>query len=747
MLRFLRRGLAFLAGIFAFLVVVIGIAAFVILYRPELVVNAANVRWALATFAPQLRLSFDALDLRVESESFWRKHLFVDSEKLCLDLNDPHLIHFCAAKLHIDVKFDFAGFKIRLSAPPTFHLKGGELALTLKPGAPAKTSDPLAQIPEPSFRGLIGPYQNLIPSEAWGDIVIEMASLDLRFSEGFRLGGAAEIANGETPEVLNASTSLDFDLGEKPLRLHLDAAAIADLKAATLKAQLRLPDFHRLSADVTLAEDLRIDAKAQVRGRTAKVDVATDIVAGPRDARINTKARLDLERPPFLKSRDIPLPRIEINQKAHITYRFSPREYLFDLDSSLDSPSFSGIEVDAQIAGAFRYARDSDWRDELKPRALEAKVRVGDLQRLAREIRWTLLQIPAPFYRMSGPIELRVSSDNPNPRAGTANVHLTTDLGDGLQAVKLDLNAEVRGFELLKPSRRVEVRANLEIPRLILELPRLSLLGLPRFVRDSRIQAPNLAPADSDALVVKQKSQPPPFPWSLDLRMRTPNEPIILRSNLISEPVPLKIDQRLQIGSSGPASFTGLTQVLPMQVELFRRQIQVNRINVNRPTSSATALDGLFSYQTSEVQVRIRLLGTTESPQVVWESDPPLSQRQIISIIVFGKSLGELSQEESSSAQNLERAFADGALGVASLFLLASTPIESVSYDPVAKTYAARLKVDGRTSLSLGSDFEDKQSLALRRQLGGAWSIKTELQSTTEQKDQLSTFLEWFKRF
>lgn len=747
MRRFVLRTLGFLTGIFLFLITVIGIAAFVILYRPELVVNAANVRWALATFAPQLRLSFDALDLRVESQSFWRKDIYIDSQNLCLDLNDPHLIHFCAAKLHVDAKLNFAGFQVRLSEPPTLQLEGGDLALTLKPSVPAKKSDPLAEIPEPSFRGIIGPYQNLVPNEAWGDIMLEMAKLDLRFSDGFRLSGKAEIANGDTPQTLNASVSLDFDLGEKPTRLHLDAAAIADLKAETLEAQLRLPDFHRASADVTLAQDLRIDAKALIKGRTAQIDVTTDIVAGAREARMNAKARLDLERPPFLKARDIPLPRIEINQKARVTYRFSPQEYLFDLDSSLSSPSFSGIEIDAAVAGAFRYARDADWRDELKPRALEAKVRIGDLQRLAKEIRWTLLQIPAPFYRMSGPIELLVSSDNPNPRAGTAKVKFTTDLADGLQAVKLDLNADVRGFELLQPSRRVEVSATLDIPRLILELPRLSLLGFPRFIRDARIQSPDLAPSDADALAAKAKKQPPPFPWSLDLRLRTPNEPIVLRSNLISAPVPLKIDQRLQIGSSGPAAFTGLTQVMPMQVELFRRQIQVNRINVNRPTPSATSLDGLFSYQTSEVQVRIRLLGTTESPQVVWESDPPLSQRQIISIIVFGKSLGELSQEESSSAQNLERAFADGALGVASLFLLASTPIESVSYDPVAKTYAARLKVDGRTSLSLGSDFEDKQSLALRRQLGGAWSIKTELQSTTEQKDQLSTFLEWFKRF
>lgn len=744
----MKRALAFIAGLFACLILALVIALFALVYRPEWVVNADNVRWALATFMPQLQLSFRTLELRVESQSFFRKHLLVESHGLCLELNDPHLIHFCADDLRAEVNIDFAGFRLRFTEPPQLRLAGGELALALKPGAPARPDDPLAEIPEPSFRGLIGPYRDLVPSEAWGEIAVEMRALDLLLGEDLRLRGRAGLQSGAAPEILHFNAGLDLEFGAGRPPLHLDATAVADLKAENLRTELRLPGFHAAELDVNLAADLRADARARIRGRTARVDLTSKLVAGPREALLESRARVDLERPPFLKSRRIELPRIEVAQKARLTYTFTRREYRFDLDSSLTSPSFSGIEIDARAAGAFRYTRGADWRDELQPRALEAKVRVGDLQKLARDIRWTLLQIPAPFYRMRGPIELRLTSEPPAPRSPmiAAKATLTTDLDDGLQAAKLRLDADIQGFDLLKESRRVEAVADLQIPKLVLELPRLSLLGFPRFVRDARIQRPDLAPVDADA-VAKGPAAPPAFPWSLDLRVRTPEAPIVLHSNLISQPVPLKLDHRLRIGSGTDTAFTGLLQVLPMTVELFRRQIQVDRINVDRAASAVTALDGQFSYRTSEVQVRIRLLGTTESPQVVWESDPPLSQRQIISIIVFGKSLNELTQEETSSAQNLERAFADGALGIASLFLLASTPIESVSYDPVAKTYAARLKVDGRTSLSLGSDFEDKQSLALRRQLGGAWSIKTELQSTTEQKDQLSTFLEWFKRF
>lgn len=744
MARFLRRALAFLAGVFLFVVTAAVVTLAVILYRPEWIVNSENLRWALGTFAPELRLSFDDFDLRVESESFWRKRLDVSGQNLCLDMDRPHLIHFCSARTEINLVLDFGGFRLRLGEPPRVHVEDAVLAVTLKPGPPARDEDPLPRIPEPTFRGIFGPYRDLIPSEIWGDIAVELREFDLRLSEGLTLRGQLEVANAENPKVLNGAADLEVFLSDR--RIPVDLAAILDLESEILRAQVRAPDFHAVAADVELTENLKVDAHAKISGRTARIDLDSVLVAGPREATLESSAKVHLARPHFLKSRKIPLPQIDLRQRGKVKYQFTDAAYDFDAETEISSPSFSGIAIEARGAAGFRYARGLNWRDGLDPRALDLRVAVADLQRLAREIRWTLLQIPAPFYRMRGPLELTLQAERADPRDALIRGRFTTDLDDGLQAMKLELGAEIRAWDILKDTRRIEADADLQVHKLILELPRLSPLGLPRFTLDSRIQKPGLAPIDADQ-AANEPVKPPLLPWKLDLRLRTPEAPIILRSNLVSDPIPLKLDQKIRVGSNTKFSLTGQAQVLPMTVELFRRKIQVNRINVDRAPTAVTSLDGLFSYTTSEVEVRIRLLGTTESPQVVWESDPPLTQRQIISIIVFGKSLNELTQEETSSAQNLERAFADGALGVASLFLLASTPIESVSYDPISKTYAARLKVDGRTSLSLGSDFEDKQSLALRRQLGGAWSIKTELQSTTEQKDQLSTFLEWFKRF
>lgn len=742
----------FFLGILAFVATVLVMAILAVLlvfYRPELLVNTANVRWALTKFMPELQLQFDTLELKARSDSFWRKGFELTTQNLCVDLQEPHVIHFCASKIHVKAVLDFEGFKLRLVGTPMVHLEGGTLDLILKPGPPTANSDPLAKLAEPSFEAIFGGYRDMVPHRVWGDLSVEFTQLDLRFSDSFRLRGKAALANGERPELLNFESVLELDLSflEKALRLQI--AAQGNLQESFLKAQVRAPEFQDLKIDATLARQLDLDIKAHIRGRTARISVDSQIQADARQIRMQSGARVELERPPFLKSRNIRLPQIQLLQKGTINYELTEKSYDFDAETIVESPSFSGIEVKVAAAAAYSYRRGATWQKSLKPQKFDAKARIPNLQTWAKEIRWTRLQIPAPFYRMQGPAALTLQGKDLNPAGGMIKAQFTTDFQDGLQAIKMDLPGEITWTEIFGANREVKLRGELAIQKLILELPRLSILGLPRFTLDSRIQQPDqVAPEPRMAVsrpVVPAKEGP--LKWSVDLRIFTPGDPLTLRSNLISDPVPLKLDQKIWFSSSGGPQVRGSVSVMPMKVELFRRKIQVEKIVVVRQSPTVTALNGLFSYETSEVKVRIRLLGTSEAPQIVWESDPPLTQRQIISIIVFGKSLNELSQEETSSAQNLERAFADGALGVASLFLLASTPIESVSYDPVSKTYAARLKVDGKTSLSLGSDFEEKQSLALRRQLGGAWSIKTELQSTTEQKDHLSTFLEWFKRF
>ncbi len=146
--------------------------------------------------------------------------------------------------------------------------------------------------------------------------------------------------------------------------------------------------------------------------------------------------------------------------------------------------------------------------------------------------------------------------------------------------------------------------------------------------------------------------------------------------------------------------------------------------------------------------MRILILGTTKEPHVVFESDPPLSQQQVISLLLFNKSVQELNEEEASSSASLSQALADGAFGLFSLVFLSSTPIESVGYDPVSGVYSVRMRVDGKTTVSVASDLEGDRQYAIRRRIGKRWAIRTELQRNEHQGNTaLLTLLEWFNRF
>jgi hypothetical protein len=158
-------------------------------------------------------------------------------------------------------------------------------------------------------------------------------------------------------------------------------------------------------------------------------------------------------------------------------------------------------------------------------------------------------------------------------------------------------------------------------------------------------------------------------------------------------------------------------------------------------------LNGRIDDRTAEVLIHILVLGSTESPRVEFESEPPLSRQQIISVLLFNKSLAELTDEEASSTQNMSQALSDGALGLFSLFFLSSTPVQSIGYDPVTQSYSARVSLGRKTTLSVGSDFSNTKEVGLRRQLGGPWAISTELKQAQDRPDVVLTLLEWFKRF
>ncbi len=194
--------------------------------------------------------------------------------------------------------------------------------------------------------------------------------------------------------------------------------------------------------------------------------------------------------------------------------------------------------------------------------------------------------------------------------------------------------------------------------------------------------------------------------------------PIVLYSDLAKTPVPVAVGLKLEKPSG---RMTGAVEFKTFDVEFFRRRATVDHLTLTfRPGSKRVGLDGLIKYKSAEAMIGIRLLGTMDKPQVVFESDPPLNQSDIIGLLVFGKSPDELDADQAATVANTQTAMSDKAFGLASLYLFASTPIQFVGYDPATKSYTMKFRIPGGETLSLNSDFDATKSVQPLLQAPGA---------------------------
>lgn len=734
-------------GILAFfvgLISVILIAALIIWNRPQLLINKQSVQYVLKHFNLDKQITFDRFELDASSVSFFQKQLSLELETFCyVTMAPPIDLRACAKEIQVKLDLDFSDWQIRLRTEPTLIVRGSEIDLRVPEGdrAPSET---MPALPHFDFQSWFGFLKSALPQGHWGQLEVSVERFDIRLEPKTEITGKALLSSLADTGRLDLTSELILKMGFLEKALPIQIGGNLDLDKSRLDLTVNAKAYHSINATLSLTDRLSLTMDSRLNGRPAVIDLQTTAEILNQNLSVDTKMVAGVARPPFLKNRKIIPPKIEANHHFVAALDLTKERWILDWETNLESPSVSGIELKMAGKGGLRLEPDWDFEKGLSFEFLRASLRIPQFAKMARELAWTTLQIPAPFYRMQGTVDLTIESQSPSLTAGDFAGALKSELQDGLQALKFDLPFKIKTTNLLKDSRAISAEASLNLNQIDIELPRLSPLNIPQFLPDDRLKNENTKNQSA-----RGNAKPPtPLKWDVDFRVVNGIKPIYLRSNLISNPVPLKVNGELKASSSAELQSSFTVEVQKMNLDLFRRKIEIQRIRLDQATGRVTSIDGLLTHENSEVKIRMRILGSTEKPEVVWESDPPLTQRQIIAIIVFGKSLNELSQEESASTQNLERAFADGAFGLASLFLLASTPIESISYDPISKSYAARLKLGDRTSVSLGSDFEDRQSLAIRRQLRGAWSIKTEIQSNSaEETDQVSTFLEWFKRF
>lgn len=385
------------------------------------------------------------------------------------------------------------------------------------------------------------------------------------------------------------------------------------------------------------------------------------------------------------------------------------------------SPCKDGVALDVRPSSSLRFE-------------------LSEYQDIVNALSRTQWAIPAPLNTLHGKVFLNAEGIQKEDSRITFPISLQTELISKTQKLITEVKGSFRMGGCL-PNADYALDVDSDLKDVVLDLPPLTLSEPPQLAPDPRIgSAAKYEPP-------KETETAPAFPWRVKLSTRE-SSVVRLRSNLTAKPIRLKTEMAL--ASDAPPA--GYIQLLPLELELFRRTATVKnfRATLLKERSDQTLLDieGLLNVEYPDYSVDIKISGSSKSPRVNLQSSPPLSQREIIALLLFGEVPAGLDFDKNESIQNMDAALAERSIGLASLYFFAKTPIQSVSYNPNTKGITVRVRLGDKTVISATGTGSGPNRIGLRRRIGKNWAVSTELDlDETSQSTPMSSFLEWFTRY
>ncbi|MFV3410453.1 translocation/assembly module TamB domain-containing protein [Bdellovibrio bacteriovorus] len=759
------------------LALLIGALAYVWM-RPEVVINEKNVRWALQYAPESLKISWDHLEFKFESPDWTHKRIQVSAKNLCVSY--APLLHTCAPGISIDVAMAFTNWRPQLEQLREVTMEVSELTLNLpaKEEAPEEPQSLLPNLKLPAFAELM-PQQ--LDFNLMGSLRLSVKNIRVNFPEGAPLLAQAEVLRRPSP----LPAELNFDLSaqaeqEGSFAAKVQSNILLNLQKLSIngKAQVSTSSLSIATPlTATWGRDLRAQAKPLVRYGKIKLDPAVNLHWSDKELDI-TLGDIQLKniwRKTSLRLQGCAIRSTLDSEKGYpakaglqcglIVTPDKNRAGIKNVDTLLKATLAAHtqgkgaserlrIDGQAELTGANTFLQGQvriNGETEIKLQkpmeitaakaAAEVHLRIPDFVVWKDLFESTPFAIPAPLHVLKGDVDLDLHAqltdlDSPLTADATAQTRLSSKNQKLFVKAKADL--ETLG-KVLKP-QGLKVHADVILQDVHLQAPPLRLAIPPQVLPDKRF----VMRKDLD-ITEEEKSASSKIPFELQWSVKIKTEkPVLISSNLLQSPVPIALD----IQAQNDRKPQGKVMVQSFPFEFFRKKATVNNVDlIFHPDTVAPELSGKISYSNPEVDIRILLLGNTQRPIVNLESDPQLNQQQILSVLLFDKSLDELNEDEVNSTSNMSRAVSDGALGLFSLLFLSSTPIQSISYDPNSQSYTARMRLDDNTTFSMQSNMTEQRQFTLRRRLGGNWSVRTELSQEDDRADVVQTLLEWMRRF
>ncbi|MBS1958275.1 MAG: hypothetical protein JST80_02265 [Bdellovibrionales bacterium] len=444
----------------------------------------------------------------------------------------------------------------------------------------------------------------------------------------------------------------------------------------------------------------------------------------------------------------------EIEPKGQIKSVLPPATLLAKFDGTVDIKEvpfqdktkylFHVILGPNQTRGIILHA-DVEGELPLALKRADIEARVPDFQKVVKSLKGTSAAIPAPFNVMTGQIDLRIGSSAGAVAADRINfkipVAFNTDLRSTEQTLILTSSGTV---ESLQQGKEFKIDGGTEIKSFKFTLPNFDpLQSNVSLKRDSRIQS---EVAIAKAQIKKEvKANPPPSKTKVSYRWKISTIPSGIRifHPFFDPYAPMTFNWML--ASDGNE---GKLTIEPFDIQYLNRTAKVHNFFYQlTPGEKNAHFEGRLVIPKTEYTIFLDVVELGGKAKLTLESSPPLSEDDIVSVLLFNQTTAELTPDESSSVANTQSAITNRALGLFSIWALSSTPIEAVNYNPASRVYSARVKLANGLTATFGTDWETSQEVALRKRLGSNFVLSTIFETDKNNTESKKALIEWFKRF
>jgi hypothetical protein len=766
--KILKSLLIFLSSFVAVAVLL----AFVVFLRPSIAINNTTLSWAAEFLKLQgIYVGWSKLSVSVTNDpkisGFFGKVLDFAAKDICVNVVNMDS-RLCFRDAEIRGKIVFRNFTPVLTEIGPISLTGGGLIWRSSPDN-AKTATK---------------KENFIP--IWlKELVINETKIELvraQIDSGSEnVIGKATVTGkpNQTGMIWNTSISSTIKTSEGDI---ISVGALGDLKskrnplngllsgAATVKAEARK---RKLDLNLKLAEtgagQVGLDLMLRGNSKEARMEAQFEGIADKTGGRGVLRGHLDR----FSKNvKFVDFPKCDIALKDMSKIDLScpikmalslPDKNLYknfgetlSLDLKLSAQTTNRLEfspsgpitVDADLSAfpLFKSARDGKAVAKLKLEGnlddlsrnwkinSRASLEVKRFEKIVQMLSGSPYAIPEPINSLNGSAVVSVSSSGEFPlRSLDFPIEFETELKSATQDFSVKGEGEFR-YSQKKAHNKLQMKITLTDVKLA--LPHMALGTPPRFFPDARIQLDNRK--------VSAVSNDSNFEYEINIAT-APEKPLHLASNLAKSPIPLNIGLFL----SSKKNSRGHCKVERFEMDLFRRHASVEYFNFKLGNEfNSSELNGEIKVAYTDYTIWILISGRADKPVVHFQSDPPLPDDKLIAILLFGRDLNVLDPGQADSVGHAQAAIANGAISLASMYLLASTPVESIGYDLSKGVFSATVRLANGTSLNVGSDLSQLNTIGVRKRLNSHWTIDTFMENAFDPtKRSLSGFLLWSDRY